>query len=100
MKMEEERWLPAVAYAAWYEISDWGNVYSLPRAAAHGGLLALQINSAGYHIVRLSKYGRVRTVTVGSLVLATFVRPPLPGERARHGPRGKLDDHLDNLWWG
>jgi hypothetical protein len=51
-------------------------------------------------VVRLAKYGRVRTVTVASLVLRTFRGPPGPGQRARHGPGGKTDDSLGNLRWG
>ena len=50
--------------------------------------------------MRLSKYGRVRTVTVASIVLRAFRGPPpRPGMRARH--RGaRDDDSLGNLYWG
>jgi hypothetical protein len=94
-----ERWLPVPGYAGFYEVSCCGNVSSLARAATSGGLLAVQLNSAGYQVVMLSKYGRVRTRTVGSLVLTAF-RGPGDGRRARHGKRGKLDDSLENLSWG
>ena len=96
----EERWLPVPGYAAWYEASDLGNVCSLGRAGTRGGLLVPQLNSRGYRVVLLSKYGRVSTVTVGSLVLRTFRGRPEPGQRARHGPGGKTDDRLENLRWG
>lgn len=59
-------------YAGWYEVSCCGRVYSMPRAATAGGLLRIQRNSAGYPVVRLSRYGRVRTVTIASLVRAAF----------------------------
>lgn len=95
-----ERWLPVPGYAAWYEASDRGNVCSLGRTGTRGGLLVPQLNSRGYRVVLLSKYGRVSTVTVGSLVLLTFRGRPQPGQRARHGPGGKADDRLDNLRWG
>ena len=95
--MDEEHWRPVPGYAGWYEVSDLGNVWSLPRAATAGGLLAVQL-SGGYRIVRLSKYGRIRTVTVASLVLAAF-DSPANGRRARHGPKGKADDSLANLSW-
>jgi len=86
-------------YAGWYEVSDRGNVSSLPRAATAGGALVPQLNSEGYRVVRLSKYGRVRTVTVGQLVLRAFAGEPEPGQRARH--RGtRDDDSLGNLYWG
>ena len=97
----EERWLPARGYAGFYEVSDQGNVDALARPCTHGGLLKPQLNSAGYRMVRLHKYGRVRTVTVGRLVLETFRwPPPSPASRARHGPGGKPDDSLANLRWG
>lgn len=96
----EERWQPVPGYAGFYEISDLGNVYSLARAAARGGLLTAQVNPAGYRFVRLCKYGRVKTVQVGRLVLLAFAGQPDFGTRARHGTGGRLDDRLENLWWG
>lgn len=93
-----ENWRPVPGYQAWYEVSDHGNVYSLARPQAHGGLLRPQVNSAGYRFVRLHKYGRVRAFTVGRLVLEAF-RGRAPGKRARHGPGGKQDDSLANLEW-
>lgn len=98
--MPEERWLPVRGYAGFYEVSDRGHVYSLGRASARGGLLKPQLNSAGYRTVRLSKYGRVRTFTVGRLVLEAFAWPPPGKRRARHGPGGRTDDGLANLYWG
>lgn len=81
-------------YAGFYEVSDQGNVYALARAATKGGLLKPQLNSSGCRVVRLSKYGRVRTFTVSRLVLEAFRGP---GARARHGEGGRLDDSLANL---
>ena len=98
---DKERWLPVPRYAGWYEASCCGGVYSMPRAATAGGLLAPQLNSRGYRVVMLSRYGRVLTVTVGSVVLLAFRGPPpRPGMRARHGSLGKQDDSLGNLRWG
>jgi hypothetical protein len=63
-------------------------------------LLIPQVNSAGYRMAGLSKYGRVRFIPVGRLVLLAFAGPPGPGQRARHGVGGKADDSLANLHWG
>jgi NUMOD4 motif len=93
-----ERWLPVPGYHGWYEVSDAGSVYSLARPATRGGLLIPHVSPAGYRFVRLSKYGQVRSVTVGRLVLAAF-RGPAQGRRARHGLGGRLDDRLANLEW-
>jgi len=96
----EECWRPVRGYAAFYEISDRGNVSALARPRTHGGLLIPQLNSAGFRVVRLSKYGQVTTWTVGRLVLETFCwPPPHPKARAKHGLNGKLDDALSNLHW-
>ena len=101
MSPEEERWLPVPGYAGFYEASSTGNVFSLARAATAGGTLIPQLNSAGYRVVRLSRYGRVATTLVGRIVLLTFRGPPpRPGSRARHGPGGRQDDSLANLHWG
>jgi NUMOD4 motif len=97
--MTGEQWRPARGYAGWYEVSDLGRVFSLARAATAGGLLAPQLNSRGYHVVTLSRYGRTRTVTIGHLVLEAF-DSPAAGRLARHGPGGKADDSLANLSWG
>lgn len=96
--MDEERWRPARGYAGFYEVSDLGSVYSMPRAATAGGLLAVQLNSRGYRVVTLAKYGRTRTVMVARLVLEAF-DSPAGGRRARHGPKGRADDSLGNLSW-
>lgn len=96
----EESWLPVPGYQGWYEVSDSGNVYAMARAGSRGGLLSPQKGSAGYLVVRLSKYGRVRTRTVGSMVLEAFKGPAPCGARARHGAGGKTDDSLGNLRWG
>jgi hypothetical protein len=96
----EETWRSVPGYAGFYEVSDAGSVYALARAATRGGLLKPQVNSAGYRVVWLAKYGRVKVVTVGRLVLLAFRGAPPPGARARHGPGGPLDDSLGNLWWG
>jgi hypothetical protein len=95
-----ERWRPVRGYAGWYEASTEGDVMSLRRATTPGCLLACRITVQGYRQVRLSKYGRVKTLLVGQIVLETFVSQRPPGKRVRHGPGGKLDDSLLNLWWG
>ena len=99
--MHEECWRAIPGYEGWYECSNQGNVYALARPFTRGGLLKPQLNSAGYRVVRLSKYSQVTTVTVGRLVLLTFRgQPAAPGAKAKHGPGGRLDDSLENLRWG
>lgn len=87
----EECWLPLPGYQGWYEVSCHGQVYSMPRAGTRGGILLIQRDSQGTAVVRLSKYGRVRTVTVKSLVRRTF-----GGSMTQH-ERDHLT-HLANDW--
>jgi hypothetical protein len=95
----EEQWRPAPGYAGWYEVSDLGQVYSVPRAGTAGGPVAAYLNSRGYLVVTLSKYGRTKTIPVARLVLGAFAGPAR-GRQARFGPGGKADCRLMNLSWG
>jgi hypothetical protein len=99
MSHPAEQWRAVPGYAGWYEVSDLGNVSSLPRPGTRGGPVSVHLNSRGYPVVTLSKYGRVRTVPVARLVLAAF-RGPARGARARYGPGGRTDCSLANLTWG
>lgn len=100
MDNPSERWLPYPGYAGFYEVSDQGNVMSLPRATTSGKLLKAQISKKGYRQVGLSKYGKVTVKRVARMVLETFDKPCPPGHEACHGPGGRLDDRLVNLCWG
>src|SRR5207247_10294464 len=82
-----EHWRPARGYAGFYEVSDLGRVYSMPRAATAGGMLAVRTGSRGYRMVTLAKYGRTRTVMVARLVLEAF-DSPAGGRRGRRVPPG------------
>jgi hypothetical protein len=93
-----EQWRPAPGYAGWYEVSDLGGVTSLARPGTRGGPVAVHLNSRGYPVVTLSRYGRVRTVPVARLVLGAFRGPPR-GRRARCGLGGITDCSLANLSW-
>lgn len=92
----DERWLPVPSYAAWYEVSDFGNLWSLPRAATAGGPVGVKLAN-GYRTAVLSKYGQVRTVMVARVVLAAF-RGSANGRRACH-LGAKDDDRLLMLEW-
>jgi hypothetical protein len=95
-----ERWLPYPGFAGFYEVSDWGNVMSLPRQTTRGKLLTPVISKkGGYRTFSLSKYGKVTRRRGARMVLETFDKPCPPGMEACHGPAGKID-RLDNLYWG
>ncbi len=99
-----ERWLPVPGYEGLYEASDLGRVRSIAhstRAGMRGGqILKPQINGRGYHHVGLRGNGKKTTLRLHRLVLAVFAGPCPPGQVARHGPGGKLDNRLTNLSYG
>lgn len=96
--MEDEKWLPIPAYAAWYEACTSGQIASLARSGTAGGLLTPQLNSRGYWVVILCRYGVCRMHPVARLVLVTFAGPA-NGRRVRFGPGGPQDCSLANLEW-
>lgn len=100
MVQEEEVWRSASGYAGFYEVSNYGRVASLPHATTPGKILKGTLSTKGYRVVGLSKYGKVKIVPVGRLVLETFIGPRPPDHQVCHGPNGKADDSLANLSWG
>lgn len=72
----------------------------MPRQTTRGKILKRQLSSKGYWQAGLSKYGKVKIHRVSELVLTAFVSRRPAGMQACHGPRGRLDDAADNLYWG
>lgn len=94
-----ERWLPVTEYEGLYEVSDLGRVRSLPRNTTRGKILSSSLSN-GYPAVTLFRNGKRKRWLVHRLVLAAFTGPCPPGQEARHGPGGKLDERLENLCYG
>src|SRR5258708_2234379 len=99
-----EHWLPVVGWKGLYDVSDHGNVRSLPRQTARGIrggiLLKRYIAKSGYPMVGLSRSNQEKNRLVHHLVLEAFTGPRPEGHEARHGPGGKTDASLANLCWG
>jgi hypothetical protein len=99
-----EEWRPVPGYEGLYEVSDHGNVRSLPRmtrTGVHGGqVLKPQPDGHGYWHLQLSRDNQQKTFKVYALVAAAFIGPRPPGYDVRHGPAGKGDDSLANLCYG
>jgi hypothetical protein len=93
----DERWEPAAGFEYRYKVSSLGTVFDLQLDRRIGSR-----TNEGYAIVHLvHRDGSREYIRVGRLVLLTFVgQPPFKGAIARHGPKGNLDDSLDNLCWG
>lgn len=102
------KWLPVVGYEGLYEVSDVGEVWSLPRfdnchtylRRRSGRYLAQTVNSRGYLTVGLSRDGRASTRGVHNLVLEAFVGARPQDAQTRHLNGQQLDNRLTNLAWG
>lgn len=99
-----ERWLPVPGYEGFYEVSDRGRVRSVrhqTRAGWRGGRLLAQFTDAdGYFRVNVSRLGIVRSRPVHALVLLAFKGAAPESGQGCHGPRGRSDNSLSNLYWG
>jgi NUMOD4 motif/HNH endonuclease len=101
-----EEWKPVPGYEGLYEASNLGNVRSFHAgrgSGKRGDLLrpALTGGASPRLCVVLYKNGvKKKTRLVHQLVLEAFTGPCPPGQEARHGPGGALDNRLANLCWG
>jgi NUMOD4 motif len=95
-----ELWRPHPDFNGRYEVSDQGNVRSLTMGSPRP--LKVWVNKAGRRQVGpIAKFagGPQKSYYVARLVLETFVKPCPPGMEAGHGPNGKSDDSVFNVYW-
>jgi hypothetical protein len=102
--MTYETWRAVIGFPG-YEISDQGQVKSLPRrnlqgAMRRGRILKHDVNWAGYHLVRLARDGVKHARLVHRLVLETFTGACPEGLQSRHLNGVRSDNRLCNLEWG
>lgn len=95
-------WRAVPGYEGLYEVSDDGQVRSLPRFhVRRERILALTSKSAGYPHVRLcrTKASQI-SFKVHVLVARAFIGLPSPGQEIRHLNGDRMDNRLDNLCYG
>jgi hypothetical protein len=103
--MKEEKWLPIRGFEDLYEISEFGQVRSLPRMTVHGirGGKVLRWRKCGLEgrpCVRLSKAGLPkRNSMIHLLVLDAFVGPRPQGLIGCHNDGDFMNNHDSNLRW-
>lgn len=105
--MTVENWRPVPGYEGIYEVSDRGNVRSLPRVVVgtrdtrrYPGVPLKAKLTHGYRTVTLCRNGRCRATRVHHLVLLAFVGPRPTGAHGLHGDDNRLNNSPDNLRWG
>ena len=83
-----------------YFVSNKGNVYSI----CYKKIKLLKQGWGGnskikYKRVYLSRDKKIYAKSIHRLVLETFLGDPPPGTEACHGPKGTLDNSIENLSW-
>jgi len=99
---------PIPGYEGFYEISDSGEVFSLPRMEKCGKMtrrrnpkvIGQSIDKDGYRFVRICREGKCKTLRTHRLVLAAFVRQPQGAEEGCHINHDRADNRVVNLRWG
>ena len=103
------KWLPIRGFEGYYEVSDQGEVRSLPRTITRKNgvkvkvssrVMKLSQNAQGYLQVKLSRGKESKVRTVHRLVAEHFVPGQKPGLLACHDNGNPLDCRAENLYWG
>lgn len=104
-----EEWKPVTGWGGLYEVSNFGQVRSVPRMATAGfggnrktggNLLKAFASSVGYLAVNFTgPDGRRKQANIHRLVLEAFVGPCRNGLEACHGDGNRMNAALSNLRW-
>lgn len=103
-----EIWKPISGYEGIYEVSNLGNVRSLPRykrgnfdskVFVEGKEIKKVKNNRGYYIVQLSKENKVKNFSVHRLVATEFIPNPNNLPQINHKDEDKSNNTVDNLEW-
>ena len=107
-----EEWKDIEGYEGLYQVSDWGNVKSLPRlskrsASRHRGtsilinerILKQSFQTSGYKVVVLCKDGNNRQFQVHRLVAEAFIPNPENKPQIDHINTNKAENNVENLRW-
>lgn len=104
----EEIWRDIDEYEGYYQISNLGNVKSLPRVIVRDNgrihtvrekILKPGKDRGGYQFVILSKDGKTKTYTIHRLVASAFLENPNNYEQVNHIDEDKTNNVVSNLEW-
>lgn len=97
----QEIFKPVSNYEDLYEVSNLGNVISLPKGDGNGNrkrLLKVD-SSSKYSRVTLCKLGRTQRLSVHRMVAKEFIPNPLDKAYINHIDLNKLNNIVSNLEW-
>lgn len=86
-------------YEGLYQISNYGNIKSLPRKRCKGCILKPYYPKNGYPHVMLSKNGIEKCYKVHRLVAEVFIPNPDKKPEVNHKNANKSDNKAENLEW-
>lgn len=96
----EENWKDIKGYEGFYQISNLGNVRSLPRNGTINKSRILKPNNVkNYLQVSLQKHGETKYQKVHRLVADTFIPNPNNYPQVNHIDGNKHNNCVDNLEW-
>lgn len=95
--IEPIEWRPIRGYEGLYEISNRGEVLSIPGYKRKGGLLKLKLKNSGYLFVTLSKNNTQENVYIHHVVAAAFIGPRPSGYDVNHIDGDKFNNDAGNL---
>ena len=97
--MVNEIWKDINGYEGLYQISNFGNVKSLPRQGAKGKILKPSKINIGYLRVGLNKNGKCKRYLIHRLVAEAFLPNPDNKPCIDHINANKTDNRICNLQW-
>lgn len=109
MQSTHQQWLPIPGYEGRYEVSDHGQVRSLPRTVIRSDGHSQGIPSrilkpyalpTGHQVVSLWSDNHRTKHYVHRLVAVAFIGQPATGEEVCHNDGNPANNHVSNLRWG
>lgn len=98
-----EKWVPAVGFEGYYEVSDKGNVrsvrYDHVGNVIYSNLLRPAVTHHGYYNVGLSVQSKRFNYLVHRLVAKAFIPNPNNLPEVNHLDGNKLNNDVSNLSW-
>lgn len=103
---EKELWLPVEGWEGYYEVSNHGQIRSLPRIitsrrgakkAIPGRVMRKNLQKNKAAIVSFNRKGKPIAYRVDHLVYKSFIGEIPPGKTVFHLDGDKDNDHVDNL---
>lgn len=92
-------WKDIKGYEGKYQVSDCGEVWSIPRNGTAGGRMKIHKDKDGYNVVKLRKDGKIKDCFVHRLVAIAFLKRADGLEEINHKDENKDNNCVDNLEW-